>query len=328
MRTVAVTGASAGVGRAVAKAFAKEGARIGLLARSASALNEVKTEILQAGGEAITLICDVSDSAAVDEAAGKLEEAYGPIDVWVNGAMTTVFSRTKDVEPAEFQRVTDVTYHGFVFGTMAALKRMLPRNRGHIIQVGSALSYRAIPLQSAYCGAKHAIRGFSDSLRAELIHERVNIDISMVQLPAFNTPQFTWGRNHMQWKPQPLPPIHDPALAAEAIVWTAKNPQREVWVGLPTWKAIVGNKLLPGFLDRYVASTAWEGQFTDVPADPKSPSNLFETIDELHSKHGPFVDRTITKKPILWHVKNQNFWVNGAAFTLLIAAFLLGLALG
>lgn len=328
MQTVAVTGASAGVGRAVAKAFAKEGARVGLLARSASALNEVKAEIMQAGGQALAIPCDVSNSYAVEGAAAQLEEAFGPIDIWVNCAMVTVFSQTKDMRPEEFQRVTDVTYHGFVFGTMAALKSMLPRNSGHIIQIGSALAYRAIPLQSAYCGAKHAIRGFTDSLRAELIHERIGINISMVQLPAFNTPQFSWARNHMKWKPQPLPPIHDPALAADAIVWTAKNPQREVWVGLPTWKAIVGHKLLPGFLDRYVASTAWEGQFTDVPADPQSRHNLYDSIDELHSDQGPFSDKTITKKPILWQVRNHNFWVNGAAFTLLVAAFLLGLVLG
>lgn len=327
-QTVAVTGASAGIGRAIAKAFAKEGAQVGLIARSATALEQLKIEIEEAGGAALASPCDVSESDEIEAAAEDIEKAFGPIDIWINCAMVTVFSEVKDITPEEFQRVTDVTYHGCVFGTMAALKRMRPRNKGHIIQVGSALSHRAIPLQSAYCGAKHAMRGFTDSLRAELIHEKIAIEISMVQLPAFNTPQFNWGRNHMPRNPQPLPPIHDPALAAESIVWTAKNPQREVWVGVPTWKSIIGHKLFPGFLDRYVASKAWEGQFTDSKPDPNKPNNLFNTVDPLHSEHGPFGDRTITQKPMLWHVKNQNFWINGAAFALLFAVFLLGLILG
>ncbi|MGQ9424329.1 SDR family oxidoreductase [Gilvimarinus sp. F26214L] len=328
MQVVAVTGASAGIGRAIAKAFAREGARVGLIARSASALNEVHAEIKMAGGEALALPCDVSDRQAVESATDRIEKELGEIDIWVNCAMLTVFSRAVDIEPDEYRRVTDVTYHGYVHGTTAALKRMTPRNRGHIIQVGSALSYRSIPLQSAYCGAKHAVRGFSDSLRSELIHEGIQVEVSMVQLPAFNTPQFLWGRSHLDQKPQPLPPIHGPALAAEAIVWTAKNPQREVWVGWPSWQAILGNKLLPGFLDRYMAKKAWEGQFTGEKAPPHSPDNLFQTIDALHSEQGPFSDRSISRKPILWHVKNQNFWVNGAGFLLLLAVFLLGLVLG
>lgn len=328
MQVVAVTGASAGIGRAIAKAFGRNGARVGLIARSASALNEVQSEINMAGGEALVLPCDMSDRQAVESATDRIEKELGEIDIWVNCAMLTVFSRAVDIEPDEYRRVTDVTYHGYVHGTTAALKRMAPRNRGHIIQVGSALSYRSIPLQSAYCGAKHAVRGFTDSLRSELIHEGIKIEISMVQLPAFNTPQFLWGRNHMGQKPQPLPPIHDPALAAEAIVWTAKNPQREVWVGWPSWQAILGNKLLPGFLDRYMAKKAWEGQFTGEKAPPHSPDNLFQTIDALHSEQGPFSDRSISRKPILWHVKNQNFWVNGTGFLLLLAVFLLGLILG
>lgn len=328
MQTVAVTGASAGIGRAIAKAFAKEGAQVGIIARSASALEQVKQEIVQAGGKALVLPCDVSNSEAIDAAATRLEEEFGPIDVWVNCAMVTVFSAIRDISPAEYQRVTDVTYHGSVYGSMAALKRMRNRNKGHIIQVGSALSYRSIPLQSAYCGAKHAMRGFTDSLRSELIHEKVNIDVSMIQLPAFNTPQFMWGRNHMGKKPQPLPPIHDPALAAEAVVWAAKNPQREVWVGVPSWKSIIGHKLFPGFLDRYVARKAWEGQFAGDDKDPTSPNNLFETVEHLHAEHGPFSDRTITKKPMLWQVKNQNFWINGAAFAVVFAAFLLGMIVG
>lgn len=328
MQTVAVTGASAGIGRAIAKAFAKEGARVGLIARSSEALEQVRTEIERAGGEALTLPCDVSKSDELEAAAERLEQVFGPIETWVNCAMVTIFSTVKHITPQEYQRVTDVTYHGSVFGTMVALKRMRERNKGHIIQVGSALSYRSIPLQSAYCGAKHAIRGFTDSLRAELIHENVAVELSMVQLPAFNTPQFNWARNHMHKNPQPLPPIHDPALAAEAIIWTNKNPQREVWVGVPSWKSILGHKLFPGFLDRYVASKAWKGQFTDTKPDPQGTDNLFNTVESLHSEHGPFSDRMITKKPKLWHVKNQNFWINGTAFTLLVAVFLLGLVLG
>ena len=327
-QTVAVTGASAGIGRAIAKAFAREGARVGLFARSAAALEQVKAEIEGEGGRALTIPCDVSDSALLESAAERLVQEFGPIDIWVNCAMVTIFSQIKDIRPEEFKRVTDVTYHGAVFGTMAALKSMLPRNQGHIIQVGSALSYRSIPLQSAYCGAKHALRGFTDSLRAELIHEKSGIKVSMVQLPAFNTPQFLWERNHMRRKAQPLPPIHHPALAAEAVIWTAKYPQREVWVGWPSWKAILGHKLFPGLLDRYVAGKAWEGQFTEGEANPQAPDNLFDTVDGMHSEQGPFGDRTISKKAPLWHVKSHNAWINGMAFVLLIAAFILGLALG
>jgi NAD(P)-dependent dehydrogenase (short-subunit alcohol dehydrogenase family) len=327
-QTIAVTGASAGIGRAIAKAFAAEGARVGLIARSAAALNEVKAEIEQAGGQALVLPGDVSQSEAVEAAADRIEAVFGPIDIWINCAMVTVFSPFQDIHPEEYRRVTEVTYHGAVFGSMAALKRMLPRRRGHIIQVGSALSYRAIPLQSAYCGAKYAVRGFSDSLRAELIHQKVPIDVSIVQLPAFNTPQFIWARNHTAFKPQPLPPIYAPALAARAVLWTARNPQREVWVGWSSWKAILGQKVFPGFLDRYVASTAWEGQFSDPRVGPAGPDNLFKTVDHLHSEEGPFADRTLEKMPRLWHVKNHNFWINGAVFALLFAIFLLGFILG
>lgn len=328
MQTIVITGASAGIGRAIAKAFAKDGARIGLLARGADALAQVKREVEDLGGSALALPCDMSQSEAVVAAAQRIEAELGPIDVWVNCAMVTVFSRVQDIDPKAYQRITDVTYHGCVFGTMAALKHMLPRKKGHIIQIGSALSYRSIPLQSAYCGAKHAIRGFTDSLRSELIHEKIPIDVSMIQLPAFNTPQFLWARNHMPRKPQPLPPIHDPALAAEAVIWTMRNPQREVWVGWPTWKAILGHKLFPGFLDRYVASKAWEGQFTGEKPGPDNPDNLFATVNRLHNEQGPFSDRTITKKPRLWLIRNQNFWINGTAFCVLIATFLLGLILG
>lgn len=328
MDVVVVTGASAGIGRAIAKAFAQDGAKVGLIARSKTALEAVKTEIEAAGGSAFVAPCDVSRSEEVEAAAEQIATQLGPISVWVNCAMVTVFSRVRDMTPEEYQRVTDVTYHGCVNGSMTALKHMSERGAGHIIQIGSALSYRAIPLQSAYCGAKHAMRGFSDALRAELFHEKMGINVSMVQLPAFNTPQFTWGRNRMGCKPQPVPPIHDPALAAEAVLWVSKNPQREVWVGVPSWKAILGNKIFPGFLDKYVAKKAWEGQFSGEKANPDSPDNLFETLDDRHSQDGPFTGRTVTKKPILWHVKNQNFWINGIGFFILIAGFLLGLIVG
>lgn len=328
MNVVAVTGASAGIGRAIAEEFARRGAKVGLIARNVNALDEVRASIEMAGGQALVLPCDVSKNEEIEAAAERLEQSFGAIDVWVNCAMVTVFSKLWDIQPEEYQRVTDVTYHGYVFATMAALKRMRARNKGHIIQVGSALSYRAIPLQSAYCGAKFAIRGFTDSLRSELIHEDIAVTLSMVQLPAFNTPQFSWARNHMRKDPQPLPPIHDPVLAAEAVVWAAENPQREVWVGWPTWKAILGNKLFPGFLDSYLASKAWRGQMTSDMARADRPDNLFTTLENHHSVYGPFKDITITEKPMLWQVKNQNFWINGTASVLLICAFLLGLILG
>lgn len=327
-QTVMVTGASAGVGRAIAKAFAREGARVGLLARSPAALEELRAEIESAGGQALVLPGDVSSHDTLTAAAERLAHEFGPIDIWVNSAMATVFSAIEHMAPDELRRVTDVSYHGAVFGTMVALRHMSARRRGHIIQIGSALSYRSIPLQSAYCAAKHALMGFTDSLRSELIHEKSAIKVSMVHLPAFNTPQFLWARNHTGRKAQPLPPIHDPALAAEAVIWTARNPQREVWVGWPSWKAILGHKFFPGLLDHYVAGKAWEGQFSEGTADSRSPGNLFDTVEGMHSEQGPFADRSISRKPILWHVRNHNAWINGAAFALLIGAFLAGLALG
>jgi short-subunit dehydrogenase len=323
-----VTGASAGIGRAVARAFAAEGARVGLLARSAAALEQVRAEIEAEGGEALVLPCDVSSHEMLEAAAARLAQHFGPIDIWINNAMATVFSTIAEITPEEFRRVTDVTYHGAVYGTLVALRHMSPRNQGHIIQVGSALAYRAIPLQAAYCGAKHALKGFTDALRSELIHENSAIAVSMVQLPAFNTPQFVWARNHMRRGAQPLPPIHVPELAAEAVLWTAKNPQREVWVGWPTWKAILGQQFFPGLLDRYVADVAWEGQFVGPQADIPGPNNLFDTVEGLHSKDGPFAARSIARRPRLWHVKNHNAWINGLAVALMVGMLLTGYFLG
>src|SRR5918912_496967 len=230
---VVVTGASAGVGRATAVAFAKRGARVGLLARGRDGLEGARTEVESAGGKALIIPADVSDADAVEEAAQRVEEDLGPIDVWVNNAMTSVFSPVKEMTPEEFRRVTEVTYLGYVYGTMAALKRMLPRNRGTIVQVGSALAYRGIPLQSAYCGAKHAIQGFMDSLRCELLHDGSRVRVAMVQMPALNTPQFGWVKSRLPHKAQPVPPIYQPEVAAEAIHWAAHHERREIWVGVP-----------------------------------------------------------------------------------------------
>ncbi len=244
---VAITGASAGVGRATVREFAKRspGARIGLLARNGDGLEGAKREVEAAGGEALAIPTDVADAGRVEEAARRIEEELGEIDVWVNDAMATVFSPFKEVSPEEYRRATEVTYLGYVYGTMAALKRMLPRDRGTIVQVGSALSYRGIPLQAAYCGAKFAIRGFTDSVRTELMHEGSNVHLTMVQLPALNTPQLDVGRTHLPRHPQPVPPIFQPEVAADAIYWAAHHKRREVYVGTPTVATILGNKAAP-----------------------------------------------------------------------------------
>src|SRR5215208_6895503 len=235
---VVITGASAGVGRATAVAFAKRGARVGLLARGRDGLEGARAEVESAGGKALLVPTDVSDAGAVERAARRIEEEFGPIDVWVNNAMTSVFSPVKEMTPEEFRRVTEVTYLGYVYGTLAALEQMLPRNRGHVVQVGSALAYRGIPLQSAYCGSKHAIQGFTESLRSELLHDRSDVQLTMVQMPALNTPQFGWVRSRLLRKAQPVPPIFQPEVAAEAIVHASRYPRREIWVGMPTLQAI------------------------------------------------------------------------------------------
>src|SRR5215203_526483 len=246
---VVITGASAGVGRATAVAFAKRGAHVGLLARGRDGLEGARAEVESAGGKALLVPTDVSDAGAVERAARRIEEEFGPIDVWVNNAMTSVFSPVKEMTPDEFRRVTEVTYLGYVYGTLAALRRMLPRNRGSIVQVGSALAYRGIPLQAAYCASKHAVQGFTESLRSELIHDRSDVQLTMVQMPALNTPQFGWVRSRPPRKPQPVPPIFQPEVAAEAIVWAAQHRRNEFWVGWPAVKASWGNKLISRELD-------------------------------------------------------------------------------
>ncbi len=285
---VVVTGATAGVGRATVRAFGKRGARLGLLARGREGLEATRAEVEAAGGEALALPTDVADAQQVEAAAQAVESAFGHIDIWVNDAMTTVFSPFTEITPDEFKRATEVTYLGAVYGTMAALKRMIPRDKGCIVQVGSALAYRSIPLQAPYCGAKHAIAGFTDTVRTELIHDKRNIHLTMVQMPALNTPQFNWCKTRLPRHPQPVPPIYQPEVAAEAIVWAAHHRRREVYVGLSTVEAIVSNKIAPGLLDHYLASAGYDGQQTDQPVRPGRPSNLFEPVPGDPGAHGNF----------------------------------------
>jgi short-subunit dehydrogenase len=290
-KVVVVTGASAGVGRAVVNEFARQGAHIGLIARGRERLEAAKREIEEAGGKALVLPTDVADAKQVDEAAERIEQELGPIDVWVNVAMTTIFAPFLEITPDEFKRATEVTYLGQVYGTMAALKRMHARNRGVIVQVGSALAYRSIPLQSPYCGAKHAIIGFTDSIRSELIHDKSNVHITAVMLPAMNTPQFSWCRTRLPRHPQPVPPIFQPEVAARAIVWAANHKRREVYVGWPTVEAIYAQEIAPSFADRYLAKHAYDGQQTSEPVSRDRPDNLFEPAPGEHAAHGIFDKR-------------------------------------
>ena len=315
---VVITGASAGVGRATAWAFAKRGAHIGLLARGRDRLEATCREVRSLGGEALVLPTDVADAEQIEAAAGQVEQAFGPITIWVNNAMATVFSPFKAITPSEFQRTTEVTYLGTVYGTMAALKRMQPRDCGTIVQVGSALAYRAIPLQAPYCGAKHAIKGFTDALRSELLHDGSRVHLTMVQLPALNTPQFSWGKTRLPHHPQPVPPIYQPEIAADAIVWAAYHKRREVYVGFPTLKAIWANKFIPGLLDRYLACVGYEAQQTTTVLPPSRPHNLFAPVSGAHGAHGIFDSRAHGCSPQLWLTKNRRWLLlAGALFGLL-----------
>ena len=289
---VVITGASAGVGRATVREFAKRGARIGLIARGMDGLEATRREVEEAGGRAIVLPCDVADADAMDDAATLVEAEFGPIDIWINNAMVSVFSPIRQMTPQEFRRVTEVTYLGIVHGTLAALKRMLPRDRGTIVQVGSALAYRGIPLQSAYCAAKHAVQGFNESLRTELMHDGSRVHVTMVQLPALNTPQFGWVKSRMPREPQPVPPIFQPEVAARAIYYAAHHRRREISVGWPTVKAIYGNGIAPGVADRVLARTGYDAQQTDRPAQPYRRDNLWEPVPGDHGAHGTFDDRS------------------------------------
>lgn len=287
-QTAVICGGTAGVGRATAHALAQAGYRIAVIARGEQGLADTRSELEAAGAKVLAIAADVADAEAIDRAAERIEKELGPIEIWVNAAMATVFGPVNKITAAEFKRVTEVTYLGFVHGTLAALRHMESRNRGTIVQVGSALSYRAIPLQSAYCAAKFAIRGFTDSLRCELIHTNSRVRLTMVQLPAHNTPQFDWSRNRMQKRPQPVPPIHTPEVAARAIVRAATDAPRELWLGRASFQAIIGNMFMPGLLDRMMAKQAWSGQMTDEPSSDEQPDNLFQPVEGLHRIDGRF----------------------------------------
>ena len=286
-QVVVITGGTSGVGRATARRFACDGARVAVLARGIDGLAGTEREIVALGGKALVIPCDVADADQVFAAAERVERELGPIDIWINNAMTTVFGRIDQLTPEEFRRVTDVTYHGVVWGTQAALRAMRPRNRGTIVQVGSALAYRAIPLQAAYCGAKHAIRAFTDSLRSELLHDGSDIRLSMVQLPAINTPQHHWCENKLGVEAQPVPPIFQPELAADAIYFAAHHRRREVWVASSSIKAILAQKLAPGLLDLLLAKRGYTGQMTERRR-PWRPSNLWAPVAGDHGAHGDF----------------------------------------
>ena len=321
--TVVVTGASAGLGRAIAREFGSHGAQVALLARGIDGLNAAKREIEAAGGRALVLPTDVADAKAVEEAAEAVEDQLGPIDIWVNNAMASVFSPIKEMLPEEYKRVTEVTYLGAVYGTLAALKRMLPRDRGTIVQVGSALAYRSIPLQSAYCAAKHAMAGFTDSLRCELIHDDSHVHITMVHMPALNTPQFGWVKSRLKRKAQPVPPIFQPEVGARAVYWAAHHDRREIYVGGPTVEAIVGNKVAPSALDHYLGKTGYDSQQTNEPEDPNRPNNLWQPVARDHGAHGTFDDRAHPHSYELW-ADLHRVWIGiGAAATAGLATFLL-----
>jgi NAD(P)-dependent dehydrogenase (short-subunit alcohol dehydrogenase family) len=285
---VAITGASAGVGRAVARAYGARGACVGLIARGRDGLEAARLEIERAGGRALVCVADVADADAVEAAAAAIEARFGGLDIWINNAMVSVFSPVTEMTVEEFKRVTEVTYLGVVHGTLAALRRMVPRNHGRIVQVGSALAYRGIPLQSAYCAAKHAVQGFCDSLRSELLHDGSRVTVTMVQLPAVNTPQFDWVKSRLPNRAQPVPPVFQPEVAADAIVWAARSGRREVWVGRPTVQAIVGNKIAAGLLDRFLARFGYAAQQTGLPENPDRPHNLWAPLPGDHGSHGRF----------------------------------------
>jgi NAD(P)-dependent dehydrogenase (short-subunit alcohol dehydrogenase family) len=307
-----VTGASSGVGRATALLYAARGARLGLLARGEEGLEATRAETERLGADVRTVAVDVADAEGIEAAASAVEDELGPIDIWINNAMLSVFSPVRDIEPEEVRRVTEVTYLGTVYGTLAALRRMLPRDRGSIVQVGSALAYRGIPLQAAYCGAKHATQGFTESVRCELLHDGSNIRITMVQLPALNTPHFSFVRTRLPRHPKPVPPIFQPEVAADAIAWAAEHGGREVNVGFSTTKALIGNKLLPGLLDRHLARTGYDSQQTREAVAPDRPHNLWRSVTALGS-HGKFDAEARARSLQLWSVKRRDLLISIAA---------------
>jgi NAD(P)-dependent dehydrogenase (short-subunit alcohol dehydrogenase family) len=324
-QTVVITGASAGIGRAAARLFGEQRARVGLIARGQAGLAGAARDVEAAGGEALPLVADVADYDQVDAAAQQVEETFGPIDVWVNCAFTSVFAPFEEIGPAEFRRVTEVSYLGYVHGTMAALARMRPRDTGTIVQVGSALGYRSIPLQSAYCGAKHAINGFTSSLRCELLHERSRVHVTVVQMPAVNTPQFSWVRSRLPRHPQPVPPIYQPEVAARAVLTAAAHPRRrEYWVGASTAATIAADKVAPALLDRYLARTGYNSQQTSEDQPVRGPGNLWQPLDEPDrgdfGAHGEFDERS--------HAHSTQFWLSRHAAMVTCVAGGLAVAAG
>jgi short-subunit dehydrogenase len=319
-KVVAVTGASAGIGRATVRELARQGADVGLIARGEERLNAAAAEVRATGRRACVAPADVADAEQVERAAERIERELGPIDVWINVAMTAVLAEIMDTSPEEFLRVTQVTYLGSVHGAQAALRRFVPRDRGTIVQVGSALSRRGIPLQATYCGAKHAVKGFLDSLRAELRHHDSSVQVALVQLPGHNTPQFNWVRTRLRKHPQPVPPIYQPEVAARAIVHAAAHPRREMWVGLPTVYTIVGEKLASGVMDRYLGRTNEQAQQAPLPIDPSTRTdNLFEPPPGDPGPHGIFDDKAHARSPQLWLTMHKRAVLGGAAIAGLAA---------
>jgi len=320
---VAITGASSGVGRAAARAFAEHGASVALMARGEDGLSGAAEDVERAGGRALMHSVDVTDAEAVEEAARRAEAALGPIDVWVNDAMVSMFSRFLDMSSEEFERVTDVTYLGVVNGTRAALRRMGARNQGTIVQVGSALAYRGTPLQSAYCGAKHAIQGFTESVRCELLHDRSRVWLTMVQLPALDTPQFDVAVDRLPGRPRPIAPIYDPDIAARAIVWASQHRRREVRVGGSTVATLFTNAVAPGLLDRYLAKTGFDAQQTNEPSDPDAPTNLWKPVPGDRGAHGRFGKESHSQSPQLWATEHRAAWWSAIAGSGLAGAMLM-----
>lgn len=311
-KIVVVTGGTAGVGRATVRLFAEQGADIAILARGEERLAATKAEVEALGRRALAIPCDVADSEAVEAAAVRIEAELGPIDIWVNNAFAGIFARFMDMSEEEYRRVTDVTYYGQVHGTRAALKRMLPRDRGTIVLVGSALAYRGIPLQSAYCGAKHAVQGLLDSLRPELDHANSKVHLTMVQLPALNTPQFDWARAKIRSKPQPVGKIYQPEVAARAILFAAHARRKEVWVGSTTWQAIRGDQAASWLLDEYLAETGVAGQGSGEPIEEAREDNLFAPVPGDFAAHGRFDDRAVASSRQFWLSRNRAAVLAGA----------------
>lgn len=310
-KVVVVTGASAGVGRAIAVEFGRHGAAVGILARGRDGLEGARKDVERVGGTACPVQVDVADPDQVERAATHIETDLGPIDIWINNAMVSVLSPVKEMTTDEFKRVTDVTYLGYVYGTLAALRRMLPRDRGVIIQIGSALAYRAIPLQSAYCAAKHAIQGFTESLRSELIHDGSRVHVATVQLPAVNTPQFSWIKSRMPRHPQPVPPIFQPEVIARTVYWVAYHPRREFTIGLSAVQAIIGDKFIPGLLDHYLAAIGYDAQQTHESVDPDRPNNLYDPLPGDYGVRGRFGDRSIDYSVQAWANRHRGWLALG-----------------